>query len=213
MGLFSAFAGVATYANFNGETNNPTNSVATGTLVLSNTKAGGTTCYSTGGGNTNTNVNSACDNLFSVATKKPGDTGFANLTIKNEGSLTASAFKVFSPACADSDASGESYHGTGSMCGTVQLTIQQYSDSSFTTPSACLYGHATGASCDWSDATKTMSAFATSYPSSASGLAIGSGLAAGASTYFKVSFQIPASAGNSIQGRTATADLTWHIDQ
>src|SRR5438309_5186357 len=99
MGSFSAYAGVATYANFNAETNNPANSVASGTLVLSNTKAGGTTCYSTGGGNTNTNVNNACDNLFSVATKKPGDTGSANLTIKNEGSLAASAFKVFSPSC------------------------------------------------------------------------------------------------------------------
>ena len=35
---FGSYAGVATFANFNAETTNPSNSVASGTLVLSNTK-------------------------------------------------------------------------------------------------------------------------------------------------------------------------------
>ncbi|MCU1447836.1 MAG: hypothetical protein JWP02_6 [Acidimicrobiales bacterium] len=213
MTSFGAYAAVATFANFNAETNNPGNTVSSGTLVLSDTKSGGTTCYSTGGGSTNTNVNAACDNLFGVTAKKPGDSGSANLTIKNEGSFAASAFKVFSPSCADSDASGETYHGTGSMCAAVQVTIQQYSDALFSTPSACLYGHATGASFDFTDTTKSMAAFATFYPSAGSGLSIGSGLGTGVSAWFKVSFQIPSTVGNNVQGRTASADLTWHVDQ
>src|SRR5206468_4926503 len=72
------FTAAATVANFSAETANPTNKFATGTLVLSNTKAGGSgACLSTGGGSTDTNVNSACDTLFSLTVKKPGDTGSA----------------------------------------------------------------------------------------------------------------------------------------
>src|SRR4051812_6428285 len=86
VGLMS-FTVADTVASFNAETKNPTNSVAAGSLVLSNTKTGGTTCYSTGGGNTNSNVNSACDNLFGVTTKKPGDSVSTTLTLRDEGSV------------------------------------------------------------------------------------------------------------------------------
>src|SRR3954447_2096066 len=86
----------ATGATFNAETRNPLNSFASGTLVLSDTKQGGTTCLSTAGGSTDTNVNTSCDALFSVAAAKPGASSSANVTLKNEGSVAASAFKVFS---------------------------------------------------------------------------------------------------------------------
>jgi hypothetical protein len=206
------FTAAATVANFSAETANPTNKFATGTLVLSNTKAGGSgACLSTGGGSTDTNVNSACDTLFNLTVKKPGDSGSANLTIQNVGSLAASALKMYSSACTDADAAGESYHGTGSACGGVQFYIQQWTNSNFTGASSCIYGGGTATTCAFT-AAKTLSDFATNY-GSGSPITIGSGLASGGSAYFTVAVQMASSAGNSLQGRSAAADFTWHLDQ
>jgi len=38
-------------------------------------------------------------------------------------------------------------------------------------------------------------------------------LASAASAYFTIGVQMPSTAGNSYQGRSASVDLTWHIDQ
>ena len=200
--------GVGTFATFTAQAQNPGNVFADGTLVLSNKVGSGTTCFSTGGGSTDSNSNSGCDQLFNLSAKKPGDSGSANLTVKNEGSIAASALKVFTTACTNADASGESYHGTGLPCSAIDLTVQEY-DSTFTTPGTCVYG---GASCAFDD-TKTLAAFQSSYNTSTNGLAIGSGLASGASKYLKVSVKLPSSAGNSYQGRQATADFTWYAEQ
>ncbi len=209
----AALIGGGTFASFNAQTQNPGNTFATGTLVLSNTKAGGSACLSTGGGATDTNVNSSCDSLFALTVKKPGDSGTANLTIKNEGSIDASALKVFSSACANANATGESYNGTGLPCSKVQLYIQQWSDSSFTTPSQCVFGGVTVANtCDFSDATKTLNAFTTSYNSSSSGRTVGL-LSAHTSAYFTVGLKLPADADNTFQGRQASFDLTWNAAQ
>lgn len=202
---------LASFATFNAQTNNPGNVFAHGTLVLSNTKQGGTACLSTGGGSINTNVNTACDQLLNLTVRKPGDSGSANLTLRNAGSLAASALKVFTPACTAGNSVGESYNGTGNPCSVLQLTIQQWSDSSFTTPSACLYGAATGATCSFSDATKTLGAFASAHTNSANGLSVGSGLAAGASAYVTISVQSPTSTDNTYQGRQASLDFAWYI--
>ena len=160
-----AYTASATVASFSAETKNPTNKFATGTIVLSDTKQGGSACLSTGGATTDTNSNGACTTLLSLTGMKPGQSGTANVTIQNVGSLNASAFKLYTSSCADADATGETYHGTGSMCAGVQLYIQQWSNSGFSTPSACLYGGATGTTCDFSDATKTMATYATAHGS------------------------------------------------
>lgn len=213
LGMVSGVLGSGTFATFTAQTTNPNNTFVAGTLVLSNTKTGGTTCFSTGGGNTDTNSNTACDQLINATVRKPGDTASQTLTVKNEGSLAGSALKLFSTACANSNSSGELYFGTGLPCGKVQLYIQQYSDAGFTTPSACLYGGATGVTCDFSDATKTLSAFQSAYGSSGAGLSVGSGLASGASVYVKIAVQLPSDANNSFQGRQATMDFNWHMSQ
>jgi hypothetical protein len=208
-----AGVGFGSFATFTAQTNNPGNVFAHGTLVLSNTKQGGTACLSTGGGNTNSNVNAACDQLLNLTVKKPGDSGTVNLTLKNVGSINASTFKVFSPTCTNADAGAESYHGTGSPCSILQLYVQQWSDAAFSTPLACLYGGATGNTCNFSDTTKTLGAFATTYSSSSNGLSIGSGLNGGASAYFTIGVQSPSSADNTYQGRQATQDFDWYISQ
>ena len=211
--VLAATLGVASFATFNAQTHNPGNVFAHGTLVLSNTKQGGVACLSTGGGNTNTNVNTACDQLFNLTVKKPGDSGTANLTLKNVGDVNASSFKVFSPTCTAANATGESYNGTGNPCSVLQVYIQQWTDNTFTTPSACLYGGATGNTCNFTDTTKTIGAFSTAYNSTSTGLSIGSGLNAGSSAYVTIGVQSPSTADNTYQGRQASLDFDWYIAQ
>jgi hypothetical protein len=211
--LLAAVLGFASFATFNAQTNNQGNVFAHGAIVLSNTKQGGIACLSTAGGNTNTNVNTGCDQLLNLTVKKPGDSGTANLTLKNVGSLNATTFKVFSPSCTNADAAAETYHGTGLPCAVLQLYIQQWTDNTFTTPSACLYGGAAGNTCNFSDTTKTLGAFATAYPSSAGGLSIAGGLNAGSSAYVTIGVQSPSTADNTYQGRQATTDFDWYIAQ
>src|SRR4051794_30097065 len=209
-----AYTVTATVASFSAETRNQTNKFATGTIVLSDTKQGGSACLSTGGGATDTNANTGCTTLLSLTGMKPGQSGTANVTLQNVGSLNASAFKLYTSSCADADATGETYHGTGSMCGGVQLYVQQWSASNFTGASACIYGGTTVANtCDFSDAAKTMGAFATAHGTLANAQAIGSGLATNASAYFTIGLQLPTTADNSYQGRSATMDFVFHIDQ
>jgi len=207
-----ALIGTGTLATFTAQVGNPNNRFATGTLVLSDTKQGGSTCLSTGGGSTDNNVNNNCDQLYNLSVKEPGDSGTANLTIKDEGSLAASIARVFSPTCTDADAAGENYHGTGSACATIQLYIQQFSDAGFTTPSACLYGGATGNTCNFSDTTKTLADFTANYNSNVNGLSLGA-LAAGQSDYFQIGVKLPQTAGNNLQGRQATIDFDWFASQ
>jgi hypothetical protein len=209
----SAAVGIGTFATFNAETDNPGNVFGHGTLVLSNTKQGGTACLSTAGGTTNTNVNANCDQLINATLKKPGDAATANLTLKNVGSIDASTFKVFSAACTAADVSSETYHGTGNPCGLLRFYIQQWTDGTFLIPSACVYGAATANTCNFSDGAKTLSAFQSSYGSSATALSIGSGLASNASGYFTIGVQSPSSADNSYQGRQGSFDLGWTIAQ
>jgi hypothetical protein len=211
--VVASVLGVASFATFNAQTNNPSNTFAHATLVLSNTKQGGSACLSTGGSNTNTNSNTGCDQLLNLTSKKPGDSGTANLTVKNVGSLNASTFKLFAPSCTNADVAGETYHGTGNPCSILQLYVQQWTDNTFTTASACLYGGATGNTCNFSDATKTLGAFSSSYSSSSNGLSIGSGLNAGSSVYITIGVQSPSSADNSYQGRQASIDFDWYIAQ
>ncbi|MFO1537217.1 MAG: hypothetical protein ACKOVH_05240 [Actinomycetota bacterium] len=208
-----AVVGAGTFAGFNAETRNPGNQFATGTLVLGNTKASGASCLSTAGGTTDANVNPTCDQLFDLAVRKPGDSASARVTIANQGSVAASALRVFSAACVDADVAAETYHGTGNPCSKIQLVIQRYSDAAFTTPVECVYGGGSASTCDWTDATKTLAAFQGTHGTAATGRTVGSGLASGAARYFEVRLLLPSTSDNTFQGRQATVDLTWYAEQ
>ena len=72
-------------------------------------------------------------------------------------------------------------------------------------------GGGTATVCDFSDATKTISALAAAYPS---GGPLGMGaLTAGSSRYYEVGVALPSNADNSYQGRSASFDLTWTLVQ
>jgi predicted ribosomally synthesized peptide with SipW-like signal peptide len=207
-----ALVGSGTMATFTAQVGNPDNTFATGTLVLSDTKLGGIACLSTGGGSTDTNVNNNCDTLYDLSVRAPGDSATADLTIKDEGSLAISIMRVFAPSCTDANAVGETFHGSGSPCGAVQLYIQEFSDPGFSVPSVCLYGGAVGNTCNFSDLTKTLSNFTTNFNSTINGLSAG-GIAAGGSDYLEIGVKLPSSAGNPLQGRQATIAFDWFATQ
>jgi hypothetical protein len=211
----AALVGYGTWAGFNAQATNPSNTFSNGTLVLSVKKGTGTACLSTGGGTTDTNANGSCDVVFTFKenVKKPGDSAASDLlTVKNDGSISAGTFKLFSTSCANAD-NAENYHGTGNPCSKIQIYVQQFSDSGGTTASACLYGGGDGTTCDFSDATKTIAAFASAYSDASGGLSIGSGLGAGGSNYFKIGVKLPSDANNTFQGRKATWDVNWYLAQ
>jgi len=214
VGALGSVISVGTFASFSATTSNAGNTFATGTLVLSDKVGTGSTCLSTNGGSTDTNANGGCSAMFSLATKKPGDASTVNMTIKNEGSLTPSTFKIYrSSACAASDASGESFHGTGDPCGSVDLYVQETA-SDFTTnvSNGCFYGGGSGGTnCSYSSS-KTLSDFSTNYTNNASGLSLGP-ITAGTTRYFVIGVQLESNAGNSMQGRTATFGFTWDMEQ
>ena len=206
-----ATIGAGTYATFTAQTSNSGNSFATGTLVLSNAVTSGSTCYSTdnntatGATDTNTGAAGGCSAVISVSAKGPGDGSSNTLTITNTGTLGAKTFTVASAGCTASDAttSGVNNHGTGDPCTVLDIYIQQYSDSGFTTPSACVYGGGTATTCAFS-ASDTVATLGTTP------ISIGT-LAAGSSAYFKVAVQLDSGAGNNMQGRAATWTLNWNV--
>ena len=217
--VVGALVGGGTYATFNAQTANPGNVWANGTLVLSNKVGSGTTCLSTGAGtSTDTNINAACDALFSGATlRKPNDSATVNVNIKNEGSLDASALKLYSSACTPGDTAGETYKGSADPCDKIQLYVQKWTDATRTVASACVYGSAqvlTPNTCDFAatgaDA-KTLGAFATAN-NTATPLGLGA-LTTGATNYYSVGVKLPQATPNTYQGRKATIDFTWTLEQ
>ena len=203
-----AAGGSGTFASFSAETTNAGNTFATGTIVLSNTVNAGTACLSTNGGSTDTNIYAGCDKVFQLSVKKPGDTYTADqLDIQNVGSLAASALKFTAGSCAASDAAGQTYHGTGNPCGSIDVYLQEWTDNTYSVASHCWYGGGAGTTCSFDD-TKTLSTI-----SGVSPITLTGGLGASSHRYFTVGLELQSAAGNNMQGRTATADLTWHIDQ
>lgn len=196
------------FADFNAQTTNAS-TFSSGTLVLSDAKSGGTTCLSTGGATTDTNSNATgCDNLITATGKKPGDAATtAVVTIRNVGSIAASALQVSTTTttgCASTDASGETYHGTGNLCTAVALTIHD------DTNNRCYYPTQAAGACTM-DATKTLSDFLTNW-NTTTPLSLGTtGLSGGIA--FTIGSQLNSTAGNPMQGRTATIDLNWKMTQ
>jgi len=211
--------GAGTFATFDATTTNAGNTFATGTIVLQNAVAAGT-CLSTGGGTTDTNVNALCDKVFNATVKKPGDIGSGHVTLQNEGSLAATTLTLTKSLCTDGDAVGETYHGTGSVCGALNFYVQEWTSNTFLTPFKCWYGGSAdaGVTCDPTFATSpaTLAGFGTSpVPINAGpGATAFTALGGAADTrYFTVAVQLPNSAGNTLQGRQAQINLSWQESQ
>lgn len=210
-GVTGTAIGAGTFASFSASTTNQTSTFATGTLVLSDKVGAGTACLSSAV-SVDSNANTTCDTVFSSLTdQKPGSTpATSDLTIKNEGTLTPSAFQYAMSACTPGQAAG-SIHGTGNPCTAIEIYIQEY-DATFATPtSTCLFPVSAVASCDTSFAASSDAL--SNVPSTATTVTTPTGLAPGASRYFRIGIQLPSSAGNSMQGRKADFAFTWNLVQ
>jgi hypothetical protein len=217
LGATTSTVGAGTFASFNASTSNATSTFATGTLVLSNQKNTGTACLSTAGGNTDSNANAGCDQLFNLSVQKPGDSAFVDLTLKNEGSINAATLAGYASSnCAAANAPGQSFNGTGDPCTSVQVYIQEYTSSANRTGDnrtggICHYGGGTATSCAFS-ATRTLDHYDTTYPSAATVLSMGS-INASVSRYLRIYLLLPSTANNNLQGRQATFGFSWTMAQ
>jgi predicted ribosomally synthesized peptide with SipW-like signal peptide len=256
MSAVGSVVGSGTMATFNAKTSNPSNTFATGTLVLSDTTESngvgatqvGTACLSAnGGGGIVTNANTSCGTAFSVSLKLPGDSVTANLQIRNDGSDFASTFTTFSNLCTDANASLQVYNGAGNICQKAEVYIQQTDSTYSLTPAhevACLYGGGSSTQCSFS-ASKTLANLVSStcqvvqfgtYCSPAAGneLSISAsqvsagpctanpgasppvycpGLDGNGNAYFVIGVMLPSNADNTLQGRSASIDFDWYIQQ
>jgi hypothetical protein len=228
--------GSGTFASFNAATKN-TAGITSGVLLLGDKVNAGSECFSAGGtapsnpqivSSSNTTT---CSGLWSITTQTPG-TAITPLkmTVRNAGNLSATSLEIFAAAtCADST-NGTGYNGGGSLCGQVQLEIEQYTDNTFGTPSHCWYGSTSGGAClaeanktpagcnvstctgyPFSDSTKTLANFGSAVTS---GAPINTGsLAAAGSAYFLVFASLPGTSGDTFQGRRADLTFAWELLQ
>lgn len=238
--IATAAGGVGTFATFNAQVTNGGNTFATGSLALS-TEANndvGTLCYSYNGSG---NVNGACGAVIatSPAGQEPGGSVFTGtVVVKNEGTLPASTFKLFSPSstdCVDSQvtALGSLNDTTGNpLCHALVMYVQETAQSGGGTNTYCWYGYSADSnqtcSSDTttldSNATNTIADFDTNHTSSApvelfpltsNGVHANSGveLAAGASRTFEIGIYLPTAAGNAVQALKSTFGFDWRLDQ
>ena len=208
VGGLSFFTLAGTYAVLNSETSNTKSTIASGTLTLGNTVASGSTCFSY---SSSSNSNTGCDALFSSASLNyPGVATTVHVTITNNGTVPASALSIYMPSCATVTSPGAPSPGGGNPCGTggPMMYIDE-SNAAFTSHS-CVYP-TTGGTCSYS--ANTLYYLAATKNSSTSMYTLPGTLAAGASRYFIVGMELPATASNAMQGEAAQFDLTWNASQ
>ena len=222
-----AAGGGGTFASFNAEVTNAGNTFATGTLILSDKVTTGTACYSNEAAN---NANAGCAVLLSTANLKTDSSENSYLTIKNEGTLASSNVKVFIPitqtgntlSCANATTGtfpgSDALLHTGDVCAQLKISIEEDSTANDSnTATTCLVGTEVGGvgadqhSCDPTGGDN----FATWYGlhnTAANAFDTGETLAAAGQRFYKVYMYLP-DENNTFQGRTATFDISWHVDQ
>ncbi|MBW8825116.1 MAG: hypothetical protein JF603_02030 [Acidobacteria bacterium] len=203
-----------TFASFTADTANA-GTFATGSLVLSNQVESATTCLSTAGGTTDANAN-ACDALYSLNARKPGQSANVDVTLINEGNIDGSSLQLSwaTPPCTTADAASTIFHGAGDLCPQMRIYVQQYtSDANRSTNTrtggTCWYGGGSATSCSF-NAAKTLADLATHDDSAPIDLGP---TVTGEQRFLRVYVQLPGTAGNDVQGRTVDVPLRWQLLQ
>lgn len=216
IGSLTNVAATGTFASFTAATTNPSSTFQTGTIVLSNTKAGGGTCFSYGADPSAIESNAnTCDALFSFAPNQvPGTDATVNLTLTADGTVDASAFELHvSTPCTSAD-DGGAFHGAGDLCDALRTTIQE-TDADFQ-PLACRFDtDSAGSACDTGEGAPTLATL-TSTHGPTTPLALGT-LPSGTSRWFQVRVALPndptPGADNAFMGKQASWGLSWVLEQ
>jgi hypothetical protein len=221
VGVLASFTVGGTFAVLSGQGGNANTSIASGTLLMSNTVGTAAPCLSKNGA---VNVNTGCDVLFTsgllypILTTTPAATEYmlGKVTIANTGTL-AGTLKTYMASCTASQTTGSPAAGGTNPCGTgvpgnesLDLQIQEYTSSAFTTPmSSCYWPAATGTACAFTS--QSFGDFNAFHHDNTHYLSLGS-IAAGQIRYFGIVVAEPIDASNGLQGETATFSLYWHMD-
>ena len=189
--MVMVLVGGGTWAYFNDTEASADNSLTAGTLDLN--IDGGNTAVTT----------------FSVTGKAPGDSGNGSTTLANAGNLIGELDVAFSAITNTGGTSGEFGDSSGDLGAVVQIAVYVDVDSSGTWTSGDIglksdgttYNHPTALDYAVIDnyGSDTFNAVET--------------MAASASDDIVILWQIPTSAGNSIQGDSVSFDVTFTLEQ
>lgn len=171
-------------AAFSASTNNTSDAWATGTMVLTNN----------GGGTVYAGTTSA---LFTESNLKPGDTGAKCITVESTGTL-AGSLKLYRGAISGTNGAA--------LAAVLDMTVDAVAVSSSTNIQANCTGYTGGSSGTVYNG--TLSAMPSTY-AGASGTAVAGGTQRVA---YRIGWTVNTGAGNSVQGSTSQADLTWEIN-
>jgi hypothetical protein len=130
VGAAAFFLGGGTFASFSAETSNP-DTIASGTLTMTNTVNGGTTCYSYNGVG---NVNPNCSAALTLGNLSPGTfggtttsgvavSGSSQVVVTNTGSIDAAKFYLYAPQVTGTASAAITDNATASapISGTVPI--------------------------------------------------------------------------------------------
>ena len=234
IGLLASITTGGTYAVLQGSQKNINSNTASGTLTLSNQVGAGTVCVSSGGlgtyatGTENENTlqsspaSTGCDPLFTSATLQyPGTLTQIHVTVQDAGSVDGAKLYVYMPGasagagCVATTTTGAGIIGTGSPCSATGDEFYIEEDNSSWTALRCAYPAGAGA-CSISGG-GTLNDFSNQYYAF-----VGHKLDLGASptslnalpnqSYRYFTIGVEESNDNTMQGKTATFSLTWHLD-
>jgi hypothetical protein len=210
IGSLGCFTVASTFAVLSSETANGKGSLASGTLTFGNKVGSASTCFSYGGAAAPGNVNTGCTALFTSATELyPGVPTEASVQIVNNGSLDSTSLSLYMPSCTAGNTPGAPSPGADDPCasGGMQLYVQETDSGGAATQ--CWYPLTAPGACSFFG--DTLALFVGNFSTVTTALSLGSGPAHGVTRYFKIVAELPSDASNTLQGRSATFDLTWHI--
>jgi hypothetical protein len=238
IGLLASLTG-GTYAVLQGSQENINSNVASGTLTLSNQVGAGTVCvsnsgsgtYATGTENDNTLQSSpasaGCTAIVTAATiQYPGTLTTVHVTVQNTGSVDGAKLYLYmygavagvptpGAGCVSTTTTSATVIGAGSPCAAAGDGFYVEEDNSLWAAQRCDYPAGAGA-CSIAGG-GTLNDFSTQYYTY-----VGHKLDLGVSPtsvialpnqgtrYFTIG--IEESNDNTMQGKTATFSLTWHLD-
>lgn len=241
VGALGSFTARGTYALLTGEGSNPNDSIASGTLTLTETltpaSGSDTACTSQSGA---LNVNTGCFTILSSTTAmypipsaSPAASTYqsAHLSVQNTGSLPET-LKIYMPSCTASATAGTATYtgaavnpccpGTSSgalpsgpcTAGSLDFLIQETN-----APTGSPRTWTDLSSCIWPISASAactlvddqLGSFWAGYHDNTHYLSLGS-IAAGATRYFQIAVAEPMDAANGLQGQTATFALYWHAE-
>jgi hypothetical protein len=197
--FIAALAFTPAFSGFTASINNTNNSVASGTLLMSETQ-GATTCLSSAAGTVtvaNAGTCATINKLSGQTAAVPGTVYTSTVTIKNTGTIPANTFTLTPGGCATTANGAVNGTDNAGFCGKVNVTIAD------TTGAAKCVLPAGTAACAAPSSTTTLASIGTTP------IALATPVAPNETRTYTFSVQVDNSATNAHQGLTANDTLTW----